>query len=675
MAIWTKPAKGKDDAGHQQSAHVPCEDRSLLLPQDTWQSILRHSSSACFGPSMSETQAWRDLLQQPWPQAHRQAVAQRVLEAAASPWPQLPARLMRRFARDGNRDQFQQAYFARRERITDIALLMAMDHNVDQVDDLVDGIWSVCEEASWCLPAHWHLASLPRRAVCDLPPESEQVDLFAAETAALLALCCHLCQEALDAWSSNLVPHIHQHIQRRCLGPVLTSDAWFWWDGHHNWSPWIAANLLTAGGITLYGTADDALLVHRLAGVLQRYLDHIPEDGYCDEGPSYWNAGTGMTVVALALLQQRSGGALDLLASDSIKAMGQYFADTYLGHGHWVINADSKPLVQAHPEVLMLLGQCCDIPQLLALGQELHYQQNHTPITPLMGGGGLGPRLRRLWWMDHQTLAHQSSTHTPSTPTYPSLDTWFASGEMALMRESPTAGDGCTAVIKFGHNRENHNHLDVGQVIVHWNEAPLIIDPGVDTYRSDHFSPNRYTITWINSDGHNPPRFDANGQMPGTGFGYTCHKDYAQHTLAACEVHFHSNKSSCTAQGDLRPCYPQVANLQQCQRTLSMQRSPSCTVCIEDDIHCDSATTYQSRWLSACKPHAVHKDGWRWDTAQGPIIAAVSGAKDISCHPIPLDDPQLKSGWGPQLWQITLTTPCNPRARVTIHFSKPTHKS
>ena len=65
---------------------------------------------------------------------------------------------------------------------------------------------------------------------------------------------------------------------------------------------------------------------------------------------------------------------------------------------------------------------------------------------------------------------------------------------MAILRETDTPGVGSVAAIKFGHNRENHNHLDVGQVTVHWDEAALIIDPGVDTYRSDHFSPNRYTI-------------------------------------------------------------------------------------------------------------------------------------------------------------------------------------
>ena len=96
-----------------------------------------------------------------------------------------------------------------------------------------------------------------------------------------------------------------------------------------------------------------------------------------------------------------------------------------------------------------------------------------------------------------------------------------------------------------------------------------------------------------------------------------------------------------------------------------------CTVTIEDQIHGDAPMNCRSSWLSACEPKAVNKDGWRWETVKGPVMVAVTGAAEIPCQPIPLDDPQLRAGWGPRLWQITISTPCSPQAAVAIPIHRP----
>lgn len=630
------------------------------------------ASRAVAWPQAHERSQWQNLLLHAWPQDHYRATRHRLQHFTNEPWPALPAHLLRRFAVDGNRSLFQQAYFARRERITDLALIQAMDDDHSVLDELVDGLWLLCEETSWCLPAHWHLAALPRRPIQALPPMTEQVDLFAAESAALLAMVCDLCGEALDTWSDQLIPHIRREVARRCITPVLTSDDWFWWDGHHNWSPWIAANLLSASSLLCAESTDDALLMDRLCGVLTRYLDHIPKDGYCDEGPSYWNAGTGMSVVALDLLYRRSDGAINAFKWPKLQAMGDYLNHTYLGHGRWITTADSKPRVQVHPEIPILLGQRCGLPALEARGWELHTTQGHQPISPLMGGGGLGPRLRRLWWLDHQhqsTLQLEEFTARPASQmTGP--DTWFASGQLAVMRQQTQAGVGCSAAIKFGNNHENHNHLDVGQVMVQWDDLPLIVDPGVDTYRSDHFSPQRYTIPWVGAEAHNAPIISQQGQSPGTGFGYIAPEKLANLDLAARNVSYRSTPTACHAEGDLAPCYPQLPDLQYYQRRVTLERDHGGRVIIEDQLECDQALAVQIHWLSACEPHAITLQGWRWPSPQGDIIVLAHGVNDIQCHRVPLKDPQLRDGWGRQLWKITTTAAASINTTIRLQISR-----
>ncbi len=96
-------------------------------------------------------------------------------------------------------------------------------------------MWLLCEETTWCLPAH-QPGGLP-------DPDNPQVDLFAAETAALLA------------WTAALTgeheARVRREVQRRVLDPYRVRDDWRWLglnDPEHlnNWTPWIHSNLLIA---------------------------------------------------------------------------------------------------------------------------------------------------------------------------------------------------------------------------------------------------------------------------------------------------------------------------------------------------------------------------------------------------------------------------------------------
>ena len=75
-----------------------------------------------------------------------------------------------------------------------------------------------------------------------------------------------------------------------------------------------------------------------------------------------------------------------------------------------------------------------------------------------------------------------------------------------------------TLVALAGHNGVNHNHNDVGSVIVHKNDRLWLVDPGGPVYTRKTFSPQRYEIVFCNSLGHSVPLIDGVQQAEGAQF-------------------------------------------------------------------------------------------------------------------------------------------------------------
>ena len=63
------------------------------------------------------------------------------------------------------------------------------------LDQIANGIWLICEESFWGVPAHLYI----QKADLGLPdPRDPIVDLFAAQTAALVATAVYLLGDTLD---------------------------------------------------------------------------------------------------------------------------------------------------------------------------------------------------------------------------------------------------------------------------------------------------------------------------------------------------------------------------------------------------------------------------------------------------------------------------------------------
>ena len=203
----------------------------LLIEREDWHPF----------PRAAERRAWEAL-----PEGVRRAHLTRGERLLDHQWPQLPGTLFLEYARCGNRGRYERVCFGRRAALCDLVIAECMSGEGRFLDDIVNGIWTTCEETYWGVPAHVGV----QKAGTGLPDAAEPtVDLFAAETASLLAWTLYLMDDRLDAVSPLVRPRICAEVERRLLEPCRARDD-FWWMGFgnrrvNNWNPWVNSNWLT----------------------------------------------------------------------------------------------------------------------------------------------------------------------------------------------------------------------------------------------------------------------------------------------------------------------------------------------------------------------------------------------------------------------------------------------
>ena len=178
-------------------------------------------------PAIQDRTAWDTV--HPATRDHVLGQAARLL---TSPWPVLTASQYARFSRDGDRQTYERPYFARRSRLAAAVLTAALAGPApERIADVLDGVWLLCEETSWCLPSADLFARQDGAALPD--PARPCVALFAAETAALLACTDLLAGDLIEAVAPIARSRLRDEVQARVLGPYRDSDQW-WWLGLRN---------------------------------------------------------------------------------------------------------------------------------------------------------------------------------------------------------------------------------------------------------------------------------------------------------------------------------------------------------------------------------------------------------------------------------------------------------
>jgi hypothetical protein len=437
---------------------------------------------------------------------HLRAQAERDLE---NPWPAPLASQYARYFRDGNREAYERRVFARQRRLTRAAVLAAATLDDTWLDEVVDGVTLLCEQSSWCWPAHDDTRSVHGAVVPTVT--DPYLDLGAGEVAAQLAWVDHLLAEPLDAYAPGLRARIRHEVRRRVLDPFARRRDWHWLglDGDvHNWSAWIHGNVLVAALRLVDDPVSRAALVALAVEGLDRYVASLPADGAIDEGHGYWWNGACRAHEALDLLAHATGGALGGVPGDALRHTVAFPHRMHLG-GDWYLNhADgSARLAETPPwHALHRAARRVGDPHAAA-----HAAAHRRPDAPVADEEqGLGRLLRALTDPEWTIVV-------PAVPPLP-RDVWLPSTQVLLARRTAGSAAGLTLAVKGGHNGEHHNHNDVGSVVVALHGVPVLVDAGRPTYTARTFGPDRYGIWTMRGDWHNVPLIRGTAQAPGRAY-------------------------------------------------------------------------------------------------------------------------------------------------------------
>ncbi|MEV0620038.1 heparinase II/III family protein [Nonomuraea sp. NPDC050404] len=573
------------------------------------------------------------------------AVRERASADLGTPWPQPLASQYARYFRDGNRTAYESSVFERQDRLTRAVLMATVTGEQVWLDEAADGIVQLCEQSSWCWPAHEDTCR-PRGTV--LPdPAAPCLDLGAADVAAQLAWADQVLGDRLREHFPGLRERVRAEVRVRVLEPFVTRRDWHWLglDGDvHNWCPWICGNVLVAALRLGEGERERATQVaHAVAGV-DRYLAALPEDGSVDEGYEYWWNGACRALEALDILEHATSGALGAAGIPVVRETVHFPHRMHLG-GPWYLNlADAR----ARPPA----GQPWHVPYRWGrrLGEPDVVRHARSQRAASIGvSAELGRALRELADEEWQACG----------PAEPPLvaGVWLPGTQVAVARTAGGRAHGLTLAVKGGHNGEHHNHNDAGSVVVALDGVPVLVDPGRPTYTAQTFGPDRYAIWTMVSDWHNVPRVRGVSQGEGRGFH-------------AREVRVADDGGRFAVEMDLAAAYP-VPGLRRWSRTASLDRAES-LVTIEDawDFTPDFTPDGGSDGGSA-GPSVLHfvlaGEVERRSAGQvavrpvdGTRTALISWDPDLATAGFTvrtLEDPMVSDVWGERLTRLELLLP------------------
>ena len=623
-------SKTETAAGAYLAAKYPLDVlKKMLKPRAAWKPY----------PTAAERSAWEAL-----PDSVRRAHIALGERALTRAWPHLEATNYLKFARIGDRAQYEAPYFQRRDTLGALVIAECIEGQGRFLDAITNAVWSICEESSWVLPAHMYIQGDP-----GLPDTANPVvDLFDGETAALVAWTVYLLGEQLQAISPLIVPRLTREIDARILTPNLERDD-FWWMGFgetrvNNWNPWVNSNWLACNLLIEPDEERRAAAVYKILRSLDRFLVPYPRDGGCDEGPGYWSRAGASVYDNLEMLQNVTGGQLDEFGDPLIRNIGRYVYRAHISGSYYLNFADASSVLMPDPLLVFGYGRMIEDAPMQAFGAWLAGQADvlsHGVATERNIAPSLGRLLPALF----------SLKDLPAQPAQPPLvrDVWLPDIQVMVARDQAGAERGFYLAAKGGHNEESHNHNDVGNFVTYLDGKPVIIDIGVETYTRKTFSPQRYEIWTMQSAYHSLPTINGVMQSPGKKF-------------AAQGVQYTADEVSASLSLDLAAAYPPEAGIRSWQRTIRLRRGAQVELADSYDL----AAAPRELTLSLMTPCQVDasKAGTLVLSETALVGEHSAGAGKVIYDPAvfsvrveecPVADPRLAGAWGARLYRLLFT--------------------
>ncbi|MFC6465293.1 heparinase II/III family protein [Marinilactibacillus sp. GCM10026970] len=394
------------------------------------------------------------------------------------------------FWENGNRSIYEKGYFERRKQLVYLGLLVIdQPRNYSNKSKLEKLIISICNEFTWCLPAH-----VDKEREFDSEYKRYTLDLFACETAFTLMELSDLLKDSLP---ENLISLIRHSVAEKVLNPFL-KEKWNFEEFDNNWSAVCTGSI---GIAALYFLEKDhpflEKILTRVNTSMDIFLKGYGDDGACLEGLSYWQYGFRYFTYYIDCLNKLAKSEYyETLDQNKLKNIAMFQHKMYL-FDRTVINVSDSPteLEPAHdiasyykrlfPNDIKLPNKTIEVESLI----------DHC--------GRWAPMVRTLEW---------SEINTSKIDTVESFE-WLKDAQMLVYKDETIQ-----IVTKGGNNGEPHNHNDLGHFMIFYNNKPFCIDLGAPEYTKNYFNDKRYKTLQASSLGHSVPIINGHLQEGGIEF-------------------------------------------------------------------------------------------------------------------------------------------------------------
>lgn len=603
---------------------------SYISAEDVAAHILSHDMTGRLFPAWEDREAWErmpDGLGQEWIRAAEGHIGEGL--------PTLRASAFMAYFTEGSRVRYESVDAARRSALCALLIAECLEGQGRFVGDIVDLVWLLCEQTTWCSPAHHYLSRDPAHILSNVA--EPLFDLMAGETAAALAWTSFLLRGPLDRVSPLIRERIRLEIDRRIVAPYMERED-FWWMGFgerepNNWNPWCNGNMLTVALLQEMAADRSAAVLSKILRSLDRYLEVQHEDGGCDEGSTYWGRAAGMLLVNLELLYRASGGALQAYDQPLIQRLGQFVYRMYVGGPYFVNFADGSAMPSLDYGLIHLYGRRIKDERLQALGQS-GIASHRVPTEGIVS-----------FFQEMISLEACADIRTEEVLSPPLVqDCWLPDLQAMTSRQQDGSARGLYLAAKGGHNDESHNHNDIGHYVVYADGKPYLIDIGVESYTAKTFSPERYEIWTMQSAYHSLPVVNGFGQKEG-------------HAYRASEVTYERTDTMARFALDLADAYPAEAGVKAWRRSFVFERAEGQKAAItlrEQCVLAEPSRSVRLHMISCRRPEAAREGRIRLRDEDGDAIAIAyhPGQWDVAFERIEVVDEQLKRVWGDELYRI-----------------------
>ena len=567
-------------------------------------------------PAYTDRQGWDKYLG-----AFKDYYIKRGEEKLHFDWKIVRATAYLEFERSGDRNIMQGPLGQNTQAVADLLMAELAEGKGRFIDDLIDGVFRLCEMTTWASSAHNILQKTGRA----LPSYDDLIlDLGDGNISNMLSWTYYFLKDEFAKVDPEISRRLRHELQKRTMDVYMNNDT-LWWMARrnkgsmqNNWNPWCNSNALLT--FMLLENDKDVLAnaVYESMRSVDEYINYVKSDGACEEGPSYWGHAAGKLFDYLEMLKTITGGKVDVFDDESIKNMGEYIYRSYVGNG-WVVNfADASAKGGGDAFLIYRYGKAVNSEGMKRFAGLL---------MPKVSAPQPSVDFYRLF--SSLDIVDELSKVTPGI--IHEQFTWYPQTEFCYL----SSKEGLCFAGKGGFNNESHNHNDVGTFNLYLDETPVMIDAGVGTYTRQTFSGERYKIWTMQSNFHNLPMINGVPQSFGSQY---------KSANATAKKNFFSV--------DIAKAYPENAQVEKWIRSYQLKG---------DKLFINDAFTLKE----TVAPNQVNFMSWGdiQKISDGKISISVKGVKailsynasvfDYNIETITLDDTRLSDVWGKQIYRLT----------------------